>query len=49
MFRIRGFIFRKKNHFPEDEPSGSKYVENIINYSTNLEKLPFVDLYWTMS
>jgi hypothetical protein len=29
------------NRLPEDEPSGSKYVEDIINWNINLEKVHF--------
>ena len=36
---------RKQNHLSEDEPSGSKYLENIIIYNINLENLSFVSLY----
>jgi hypothetical protein len=41
MFRIQTFFFRKKNRLPEDEFSGSKYVEYIIIYNIYLEKVHF--------
>jgi hypothetical protein len=36
------------NHVTENEPSGSKHVEDIKNLSISLEKVHFVGLYCTM-
>jgi len=33
------------NRLPEDEPSASKHVEDVINYIISLEKMHFIGLY----
>jgi len=33
------------NRLPEDKPSGSKHVEDIINQNISSEKVHFVGLY----
>jgi len=33
------------NHLPEDEPLGSKHVEDVMNYNTSLEKAHLVGFY----
>ena len=32
---------------PEDEPSGSKHVEDVTDYNISLKKVHFIGLYFT--
>ena len=36
------------NHLPEEEPSGSKRVEDVTDYNISLEKVHFVGLCYTI-